>query len=173
MKINLNYIIIALIGFALSSCVTGNNDSEVLREHEKALETTPRVLNLTVNGETMKRDSLSNWIPIYVKPGDELNIKAELNTGNGATSSELQFSRFYYHTFTPYGLESGVDTDYLLIDSQENGQGVTEISYSYTVPATDDDGFDFWPHDHINLAFWTTNNTGGVGYNDVTLEFLE
>jgi len=167
------YIAFALIGFVAASCVTGNDDSEVLREHEEALEKTPRVLNLTVNGETMQRDSLSHWIPVIVKAGDVLEIKAELNTGIGATSSELQFSRYYYHSFTPYGLETGVDSDYELIDTQENGSGVTEISYSFTVPATDDDGFDFWPHDHINLAFWTTNNTGGVGYNDFTLEFAE
>ena len=61
------YIAFALIGFVAASCVTGNDDSEVLREHEEALEKTPRVLNLTVNGETMQRDSLSHWIPVIVK----------------------------------------------------------------------------------------------------------
>ena len=173
MKKTINYIAyVGLILFAVS-CVTGNKDSEVLQDLEDAIAKTPRVLDLQVNGQTMERDSLSNWIPVFAKAGDVLSITATLNTGNGATSSDFQYSRYYYSTFTPYGLETGVDIDYELLDEQENGEGTTQLTLSYTVPAIDDDGFDFWEGDHINIAFWTTNNTGGVGYNDFTIEFTE
>lgn len=173
MKKTVNYLIYAFIILFAASCVTGNDDSDVLKDHNDALAKTPRVLDLQVNGQAMQRDSLSNWIPVFTKAGDVLTITATLNTGNGATSSDLQFSRYYYSTSTPYGLEAGVDADYDLLDAQENGAGTTQLSFSYTVPAIDDDGFDFWEGDHINIAFWTTNNTGGVGYNDFTIEYTE
>ena len=173
MKKTIKYIEFAFLALFAASCVTGNKNSEVLQELDDAMAKTPRVLDLQVNGQTMTRDSLSNWVPVFAKAGDVLTITATLNTGNGANSSNLQYSRYYYSTSTTYGLETGVDIDYELLEEEENGEGTKQISLSYTVPAIDDDGFDFWEGDHINIAFWTTNNTGGVGYNDFTIEFTQ
>ena len=173
MKKVTNYLTYIFLIVLMASCVTGNKDSEVLSELEEAMAKTPRVLELKVNGQAMERDSLSNWVYVYSKAGDVLSITATLNTGNGASSSDMQYSRYYYSTSTPYGLESGVDIDYELIEEQDYGTGTAELNLSYTVPTIDDDGLDFWEGDHINIAFWTTNNTGGVGYNDFTIEFTE
>jgi hypothetical protein len=173
MKRTINYIVMSVLVLTMASCVTGNNDSEVLRDHNDALAKTPQVLSLLVNGEAMQRDSLSNWIPVFAKAGDVLDITAELNIGNGASSSDFQFSRYYYATSTPYGLEDGVDIDYALLDQKEFGVGVAQLTYTYTVPALDDDDFDFLEGDHINIAFWTINNAGGAGYNDFTIEYTE
>lgn len=155
----------------ITSCVTGNDDSQVLADHEAALDRTPRVLELKVDGETMKRDMQSNWIPIPAVAGDILDITAIMTTGNGALSSNLVISRYYYHSFTPFGLVQGVDLDYQVLDELEFGIGSFDLSFQYSVPAVDDDTLAFFIGDMINIAFWTTNDTGGVGYNDFNIVF--
>jgi hypothetical protein len=166
----LSHLILSLFLFMVS-CVTGNDDSQVLEEHQKALETTPRVLNLQVNGVEMKRDSLSHWIPVAAVPGDILTITFILDSGNGATSSVLQYSRYYHYDFTPFGLQTGVDPGYELIIEEVYPEGETEESITYVVPELDDDGFEFFPGDVINIAFWTENTNGSVGYNDFNIQF--
>ncbi len=155
----------------LGSCVTGNDDNQLLRDMQAELETTPRVLDLQVNGQAMQRDSLSQWIPVATVPGDILTITFILDSGHGVTSSVLQYSRYYHYDFTPFGLETGVDPGYELIIEEVYPEGETEESITYVVPELDDDGFEFFPGDVINIAFWTENTNGSVGYNDFNIQF--
>ncbi len=94
MKNIFKFLIISLFStVTLLSCVTGNDDSAVLREHEEQIAKTPRVTNLTVDGVAPSRDEQSNWIPFIVNPGQTVIITATFESGNGAASSTFDFSR--------------------------------------------------------------------------------
>lgn len=164
-----NLLLIALFGVIITSCVTGNNDNAVLREHEEALAKTPRVLKLLVNGQEKTRDELSVWDHFPVKVGDVVTVSAVFDSGNGANSSTFTIVRQYYGHFfaqeAPMPVEPLTETDF------EYGAGTTDFALSYTVPAQDDDGFDFGPGNIITITFTSLNDTGGAGFQDFILEY--
>lgn len=173
-------LVVALIVSSLSSCVTGNDNSVVLKEHEELLATTPRVLDFRVNEAELTRDSLSQWEFIMVDPGDQIQITGTLTVGEGATTSSYFITRYYYHTATSYVQATTADVEAeevdinKLDDSAPLDQSIganTSYSFIYTVPAVDDEDFDFASGDHINISFWSTNDIGGVGFVDFTLEY--
>ncbi len=178
-----NLLLIALFGVIITSCVTGNNDNAVLREHEEALAKTPQVLDLLINGQAKTRDQLSNWEDIIVNPGDQVTISAIISTGNGASSSSFFMTRYYYHTNTSFADASNYDQDIIddpsIIDlapllsgsnaEQTYGAGSTDFSFTYDVPTVDDEGFMFESGAHINISFWSLNDTGGAGWIDFNL----
>ncbi len=166
---NTIYILGFLFALSLTSCVTGNDDNAVLREHEEQLAKTPRVLDLTIDGVAPTRDQQSNWMDIVVNPGDQLVIRATYNPGNGATSAEFDFSRGYYHT--SYDADDAKPVEPFTDRITTIGNASMEFSFTYTVPTLDDDGDPFVHGDHINLTWWSSNDLGGQGFNDVNLVY--
>lgn len=166
----LNIGIAVVCMMILSSCVTGNDDSAVLREHEEAIAKTARVLNLKVNGQEMSRDSLSNWRYIFANPGDQLNITAEFSAGKAASEGNLRLSQYMYSTVTPFEVTEEEDPYYSVLETVSFGSGSEDISFTIDVPLLDADGEAFHSGDHINFAFWSWNDLEGYGYNDFTVE---
>ncbi len=164
-----NMFFAVLLGVVLSSCVTGNDDNTVLKEHEEALAKTPRVLNLLVNGEAKTRDQLSVWNHFPVSIGDVVTVSATLNSGNGADSSTFTIFRQYYGNL--FGQEAAMAVEPLTEMEFDYGAGSNDFSLSYTVPAQDDDGFDFGTENIITITFTSLNNTGGAGFQDFILEY--
>ena len=180
-----NLLLIALFGVIITSCVTGNDNNAVLREHEEALAKTPQVLDLLINGKEKTRDTLSVWEDIVVKPGDQIAITAKIKSGDGANSSSFYMTRNYYHTATSFEDASNYDADIIedpsIIDlaplmtgstaEQTYSSGITDFEFSYTVPSIDDEGFTLESGTHINISFWSLNDTGGAGWVDFNLVY--
>lgn len=164
------HLAIALFGILLTSCVTGNDDNAVLREHEQAIAKTARILELEVNGMEMSRDSLSNWRVIHADPGDQLTITAVFSTGNTASAGNLRVSQYQYSSATPFAITPEEDPYYSVLETMSFGEGEEDISFTIDVPALDVDGEEFHAGDHINFAFWSWNDLEGYGYNDFTVE---
>lgn len=162
----LTYLFIAAIAM---SCVTGNDDNEVLRDLEAAIAKTPRVTDLLINGEKKTRDSVSVWHPFFVKAGDVVSVRATINTGEGASSSTYSIFRQYYGQV--YGQEAPMPVEPLTEMDFDYGAGATEFTLDYTVPAQDDDGFDFEPHNIITITFSSVNDLGGAGFENFVLEY--
>ena len=156
---------------SISSCVTGNDDSVVLKELEDAFKKTPRVTDLLVDGVAPSRDSLSNWVHFSVNPGDVVSITAILNTGDGASSSTYTIYRQYYGQV--YAQEGPMPVEPMTEMDFEYGAGSHEFSLNYTVPTEDDDGFLFEPHNIITITFISINDKGGAGFTDLILEYEE
>jgi len=164
-----NMFLAVFFGIILSSCVTGNDNNTVLKEHEEALAKTPRVLNLLVNGEAKTRDQLSVWNHFFVNVGDVVTVSASFNSGNGASSSTFTIFRQYYGQV--FAQEGALPVEPLTEMEFEYGAGSTDFSLSYTVPAQDDDGFDFGSGNIITVTFTSLNDTGGAGFQDFILEY--
>ena len=159
-----NIFFALLLGVVLSSCVTGNDDNAVLREHEEAIAKTPRVLDLLVNGANQKtRDNQSVWDHFFVNPGDVVTITATIDSGEGAGSSTFNIFRQYYGQV--FSQEAAMAVEPLTEMEFEYGAGSTNFSLSYTVPAQDDDGFDFESHNIITITFTSINDLGGAGFS--------
>jgi hypothetical protein len=152
-----------------ASCVTGNDNNAVLADLEEQFAQTPRVTNLTVNGAAPTRNTESQWIPFTVKAGDQVVIAATFETGNGAASSTFDFSRTFHAT--TYDADSAKPVEPMTTREMTFGSGANEFSFTYTVPANDDDGDAFHSGDHINLTIWSSNDLGGQGFTDINLEF--
>ena len=167
LKINITIVLLSLV---FSSCVTGNDDNEVLREHEDAIAKTARVLELEVNGVRISRDSLSNWRYIYADPGDQLTVTAIFSTGKTASEGNLRLSEYQYSTATPFDITTEADPYYSVLETMSFGSGSENISFTLEVPLLDADGAEFHSGDHINFAFWSWNDLEGYGYNDFTVE---
>ncbi|HNP20006.1 MAG TPA: hypothetical protein PKL31_16325 [Fulvivirga sp.] len=164
-----NILILVMCGMMTVSCVTGNDDNAVLREHEEALARTPRVLNLLVNGQPKTRDTQSIWNHFMVKAGDVVSITATFNSGNGAASSTFTIFRQYYGI--AHAQEDPMPVEPLTEMEFDYGAGSSEFSLSYTVPSQDDDGFDFESGNIITITFTSLNDTGGAGFQDFILEY--
>lgn len=169
MKNIFNLIMLLCVVAGLSSCVTGNDDNAVLRELEEQFAQTPRVENLMVDGVAPTRDQTSHWIDFEVDPGQQVNITALFETGVGASSATFNFTRSYYHT--AYDEDDAKPVEPMTESDIFVGQGSMEFNFTYTVPALDDDGDEFLPGDHINLTWWSSNDIGGQGFNDINLVY--
>lgn len=163
-------ILLGAMMVLMTSCVTGNDDSEVLRDHEAQFAKTARVTDLKINSVAISRDSLSNWRYIYADPSESLTVTATLILGNGATSGNVQLSEYQFSTSTPYGLTTEDDSYYKVLDMVSSSKSEEALSFTVTVPAADADGDPFHSGDHINFALWSWNDMGGFGYTDFTVE---
>jgi hypothetical protein len=169
MKTIYQFFFLLFVTACLTSCVTGNDDNAVLRDHNEQLARTPRVLDLTVDGVPPSRDQQSLWKDFEVSPGQAIMISATLNAGNGASSATFDFSRSYYSTAYDEDEAKAVEpmTDQVI----NMGSGTMDFNFTYTVPTLDDDGDPFLSGDHINLTWWSSNDLGGQGFNDFNLIF--
>jgi len=163
---NLIYILGLFMLFSTVSCVTGNDDNDSLRELEEQFARTPRVENLAIDGQEPTRDMQSNWEDFVVTPGQQIIITATYDPGNGASSAEFDFSRSYDHT--SYDPDDAMPVE-PFTDRIQQVTSPMEFSFTYTVPTVDDEGEPFSSGDHINLTWWSSNNLGGQGFNDINL----
>ncbi len=168
MKIKNTLTFLLLAAFAIS-CVTGNDDNEVLREHEEAFAKTPRVTDLLVNGEEKTRDSLSVWNNFMVNAGDVVTVRATLNTGNEATTSTYTIFRQYYGAI--FTQEDSMAVEPMTEMEFEYAVGSHDFSLDYTVPSQDDGGFDFDTGNIITITFSSVNDKGGAGFENVVLQY--
>ena len=169
MKILIQFIPFVLIVFVMTSCVTGNDDNAVLSELEEQYAKTPRVEEVMVDGVAQTRDEQSHWVDFPVSPGEQIEITAIFYSGNDAGSSTFDFSRSYHHT--AYDEDDAMPVEPLTEREMMFGEGSHEFTITYTVPTTDDDGDDFLSGDHINLTWWSSNDIGGQGFNDINLVY--
>jgi len=164
---NIIYILSLICLASVTSCVTGNDDNAVLREHNEQIARTPRVLELAVDGVAPSRNTQSQWLDFEVSAGDQLVITAIYNPGEGATSAEFDFSRSYHHT--SYDADDAMPVEPFTDRVSTVGDSPSDFSFTYTVPSVDDEGEEFLSGDHINLTWWSSNNLGGQGFNDINL----
>ncbi|WP_422361884.1 hypothetical protein [Reichenbachiella sp.] len=157
------------LALTLGACVTGVDDNVVLNEHNAWLATTPRVTDMLVNGQEVGRDSLSVWEDVIVNAGDVVSITATFNTGEGAAESTYTIVRNYYGRH--FSQEANQIVEGLADSVFTYGSGANQFSLDYTVPAQDDDGFDFDHDNIITISFRSLNDIGAAGYSDVTLAF--
>lgn len=169
MKIINQLLFLLFIAFGLASCVTGNDDNAVLRDLNEQIARTPRVLELKVDGVAPSRDQTSHWIDFEVSAGQQIAISATLNSGNGASSATFDFTRTYHAT--SYDAEEAQAVEPMTDQFLNVGSGTMDFNFSYTVPTLDDDGDPFESGDHINLTWWSFNDLGGQGFNDINLIF--
>lgn len=159
--------LLALMAFMFTACVTGNDDNSILSEHEEALARTPRVLELTVDGVAPSRDQQSHWVDFEVTPGQTIQIRGTYDPGVGAASAEFDFSRSYHHTSYDPEVAKAVEPNTDRI--QKIGNTPVSFDFSYVVPTLDDEGEAFIPGDHINLTWWSSNDSAGQGFTDINL----
>lgn len=162
-------LIILFCGIFLTSCVTGNDDNAVLSDLEAQYAKTPRVEELLVDGEAQSRDQQSHWLDFPVSAGDQIEITAIIYAGEGAESVDIDFSRSYHHT--TYDADDAMPVEPMTDRIINFGSGSHEFSFTYTVPDVDDEGEAFTPGSHINLTWWSSNNLGGQGFNDINLVY--
>ena len=165
------YVLLIGITLSITSCVTGNDENDVLKQHEEAFARTPKVTNLLVNGVAKTRDTQSVWDHFTVQAGDVVTITATFDSGAGANSSVYSIYRQYYGQV--FSQEAPMPVEPLSEMDFDYGAGLNEFSLSYTVPSQDDDGFDFEPHNIITITFVAVNDLGGAGYEDFILEYGE
>lgn len=169
-------LILLSMSLVWTGCITGNDDNAVLAELNDQFAKTPRVLNLLVDGKPQTRDTQSNWNTFIVNPGDQVVITATMSSGNGASGSTFQFVRsFSTHSNWEQPADNTSSDGKLAF-----GTGNHEFSFTYTVPTQDDgdpsdpdnivDPADLVSHDIISLTFYSENDLGGQGFEEVLLE---
>jgi hypothetical protein len=159
MKTKYAYILFLSAAFGLSSCVTGGFDENPqLDARNEALAKAPNINAIFVNGTKLERDQQSLRI-ISAHPGDVLNISAEITAGKEAELSELEVTRQYYGSEDPLPFDPASET------------GIVELTgntfiydIAYTVPAEDDDGFEFHAGDIILVHMLVSNTADNFGY---------
>jgi len=163
--------VLLLLGFGLSSCLTGGFDENAqLDELKGELAKAPKIESISVNGEVIERNRLSRRV-VEAKIGDVLNFDVKLTSGNGASLEELEFFRVYYYLEDFQEAPRPVDPD---------TQGVYPVTgeefdftYAYTVPEDDDDGFHFDPGYIIQVYCRVKNSLGNYGYRSIEIHIVE
>jgi hypothetical protein len=165
-------IIIFISAFILlSSCVTGGFDENPqMKGLNDALAKAPKIDEIRVNGAEVERNTQSVRV-VEAAIGTVLNIEAEILSGKSADLTELEVSRRYYWNTT---FTEGVQP----LDGETDGfydiTGNTyTFSFEYTVPAADDDDFDFHPGDQILVYFRALNDRGNYGYKAFEIHIIE
>lgn len=164
------FILISL-SILLASCVTGGFDENPqLDDLNSALAKAPKIEEIRVNGTVLERNTQTVRV-VEAAIGAELNIEAEVLSGKSAELTELEVSRQYYwntnFTEAPHPLDEGSDGFYDI-----TGKSYA-FSFQYTVPAEDDDGFDFHPGDQIYVYFRALNDRGNYGYKAFEIHIIE
>jgi len=154
----------------LSSCVTGGFDENPqLDDLNRALAKAPKVDAIFVNGAELVRNTQSVRV-VEATIGEILSIDAELLAGKGGKLVELEVSRQYYWNNgpeDPQPLDGSTSGFYEISGSEYT------FSYDYTVPAEDDDGFDFHPGDQIYVYFRAENDLGNFGFKAFEIHIVE
>lgn len=165
------YLLIATV-FMLSSCLTGGFDqNEQLDEHKKALAKAPKVESISINGEELERDTESRWV-VEAAIDDDLVITAHITSGKGAELEEIEFSRIYY-----YG--ESFEEDAQPVDPSSADGIITvsgkeyDLSYTYTVPEEDDDGYAFEAGYVIQIYFLVKNDLENYGYKAFEVHIVD
>ncbi|MBL7858568.1 MAG: hypothetical protein JNM57_12840 [Cyclobacteriaceae bacterium] len=155
----INFCTIGLLALALSACVTGGFDENPqLDWRNEELAKAPKVESISVNGVIVERNTQSIRV-VHAKIGDVLEVSAAITSGKNAALKELEVSRQYY------GEEDPQPLDPLSGDGFYDLTGNTFVfDYNYTVPAEDDDGFDFHAGDVILVYFRVRNTLDNFGY---------
>lgn len=171
MKAKNNYNAIAVFAMLiLSSCVTGGFDENPqLDDLNKALAKAPKIDQILVNGVVLERNTQSVRV-VEATIGEVLAIDAELVSGKGAELTELEVSRQYYWNNgpeDPQPLDGTTDGFYDITGTEYT------FSYDYTVPAADDDGFDFHAGDQIYVYFRAQNDLGNFGFKAFEIHIVE
>lgn len=155
----------------LASCVTGGFDENPqLDDLNDTLAKAPKIDEITVNGTVIERNTQSVRV-VEAAIGQVLSIEAEVLSGKSAELTELEVSRRYYWNTT---FTEGVQP----LDGETDGfYDITGKSYTfsveYTVPAADDDDFDFHPGDQILVYFRALNDRGNFGYKAFEIHIIE
>jgi hypothetical protein len=160
-----NYIFLYLFVLtSLSACVTGGFDENPqLDEHNAALAKAPKVESISVDGTVVERNTQSIRVA-NVHIGDVIHISASLNSGKGAELKELEVQRQYYGEEDPLPLDPDSPTGFYDLS------GNTHVfDLDYTVPAEDDDGFEFSDGDVIFVYFRVSNTLDNYGYKAMEL----
>lgn len=164
-------IIFLSASMLLASCVTGGFDENPqLDDLNDAQAKAPKIDEIMVNGTVLERNTQSVRV-VEAAIGEVLTIEAEVLSGKSAELTELEVSRQYYWntTFTEgvQPLDGETDGFYDI-----TGKHYT-FSFAYTVPATDDDDFDFHPGDQIYVYFRALNDRGNYGYKAFEIHIIE
>lgn len=167
MKINYIYTLIFCASIGLSSCVTGGFDENPqLDARNEALAKAPNINAIFINGTKLERNTQSLRI-ISAHPGDKLNISAEITSGKDAELSTLEVTRQYYGDEDPLPLDPNASSS--VIDLTGN---TYVYDLEYTVPAEDDDGFEFHDGDIILVHMLVGNTSDNFGYRSFEIEIV-
>ena len=167
-----NKLLTGLIAIVvLSSCATGGFDENPqLDKLDAELAKAPGIL-MTVDGEEVERNTLSlRDHPVTI--GETYTIGVEMTSGKKAELQELEFFRQYYGR--AYGQEGPQPVDDSSLDGLVALSGSSSMfEFDYTVPAQDDDGFDF--HDDHIITIWARvqNSEGFYSYREIILVLAE
>jgi hypothetical protein len=159
MKTKFIYIFLFCAPLILGSCVTGGfNENPQLEEREAELAKAPNIESISINGTILQRNQQSLRI-VHAKPGDVLSISVSIQSGKNAELKDLEVVRQYYGNEDPHPLDPNSPTGVY------NLTGNTHVfDLNYTVPAEDDDGFEFAPEDLILVHLLVSNTLDNHGY---------
>lgn len=148
-----------LSSLALGGCVTGGFDENPqLDARNEALAKAPNINAIFVNGTKLERNTQSLRI-VNAHPGDVLSISAEITSGKEAELSTLEVTRQYYGNEDPLPLDPSATSPVIELT------GNTYVyDLEYTVPAEDDDGFEFHDGDIILVHMLVGNTAENFGY---------
>ena len=165
MKMKYSYIVLLLVSFGVSSCVTGGFDENPqLDARNEALAKAPSIKAIFVNGVKLERNTQSLRI-VHAHPGDVLNISAELESGKDAELATFDVTRQYYGNEDPLPLDPSAASSVIELS------GNTYVyDLKYTVPTEDDDGFEFEPGNIILVHMLVGNTTESFGYRSFEIE---
>ena len=167
MKPRLIYIMLLLVSFGLSSCVTGGFDENPqLDAHNEALAKAPNINAIFVNGTKLERNTQSIRI-VQAHPGDVLTITADITGGKDAELETLEVTRQYYGDEDPLPLDPDSETG---IISLTGNTYVYELQY--TVPAVDDDAHEFHDGDIILVHMLVGNTSDNFGYRSFEIQII-
>jgi hypothetical protein len=171
MKSVKSIILIISCACFLSSCVTGGfDDNEQLDDMNAGLAKTPKIKSVMVNGAEVERDTQSRRV-VEAKIGDVLNFDVDLTSGSGAQLEELEFFRVYYYgedfQEAPRPVDPDTDGFYEISGKAYN------FNFAYTVPAEDDDGFEFHGGYVIQIWFRAKNSIGNYGFRSVEVHIVD
>ncbi len=158
MKRTIAYIFL-LSAFGLSSCVTGGFDENPqLDARQEALAKSPNINAIFINGTKLERNTQSIRV-IEAHPGEVLQISADISGGKDAELETLEVTRQYYASEDPHPLDPTATSSVIELT------GNTYVyDLSYTVPAEDDDGFEFHDGDIILVHMLVGNSLDNYGY---------
>jgi|GEM_PF-1564936 len=171
MKTSINYIAIVLMAVLGAACTTGGfNNNPQLEELENALDKAPNVEAIKVNGTVIEKNTQS-LREVDASIGDVLKLEADFTSGKDAQLVELEFYRQYYGRVNGQEAPHPVDT---LTDGFYNLSGLeSTFSYDYTVPAVDDDDFDFEVGTIITIQYRLKNSLDNYGYRALVIHIVD
>lgn len=169
MKFNLLLYIVLVI--TMNACVTGGFDENTqLDERNDALAKAPKIESISINGSLLERNTQSLRV-VEAKVGDVLSISASITSGKDAELRDLEVARQYYEFDLT---EPSMPLDPNAADAVYEVSGNSFVfDLNYTVPAQDDDGYDFHPGDVIYVYLRASNTLDNYGYKAFEIHIVE